>query len=244
MKKRQNFFYILILFTVLSATPVQAGVGIGVKAPADPVRVPYGENVTVEIHVYNVGMDRDNVFVVVGLEGIVREDGSPVPHGWFENIEIYPPLENFYIGIFDEILVRANFLMPNLTAYELYGPREEPEVPPEIENYADVYTMLHGWGEGFRWAPARRVFITMDVSEEALGGTYILKVDVVATSVRPGGEGLGAALSVLATPEIRVIAPPPPPLPIPVLLTILAIAAISALAAVLAWAVKKGKVKI
>jgi len=91
------FFFILLLITIV---PAEAGIGIGVKWSDLPTPVPYGQDATVEINVWNWAPEAENVLVTVRFVKVAKEDGTLAPSGWFENVRIEPPLENIPIPSF------------------------------------------------------------------------------------------------------------------------------------------------
>lgn len=70
------------------------------KWPDVPTPVPYGQDVTVEINVWNWAPEAENVLVRIQFVKVAREDGTLAPSGWFENIRIIPPLENIEVPSF------------------------------------------------------------------------------------------------------------------------------------------------
>lgn len=401
------FFPFLFLPLLVSAGAAEAGIGVGVKWSDVPIPVPYGQDVTVEINIWNWAEGAENVLVQVDFVKIAKEDGTLAPNGWFENIRIIPPRENIPVPSFlsrsvepaadtyvsesapgaayggerslvvggtpgarkmvflkfdltdlpegskiesaslylynsDEnfegrivkvygldfdgwsedsltwstrpenlgtevasavmpspgedvvwnvtswvasqysrdgvvslvvltdnsgetvfssgetantprleivysamlgATAEANFYLPNLGNWKRIS-RAQPRVPKEIENYVDTYTLAYYYenGDGL-WIPAKRVYLKMKISKEALGGIYTVYLDVSARAIRGAGGGLGSVYGVEAKPKIKVIAPAPP-IPVPVLITILAIVAILIVLFVLWWAVRKKKIEL
>jgi hypothetical protein len=100
MELNLKLFLFFFIFLFIGIVPAEAGIGVGVKWSELPIPVPYGQDVTVEINVWNWAPGAENVLVTVQFVKVAKEDGTLAPSGWFENIRIIPPLENIPVPSF------------------------------------------------------------------------------------------------------------------------------------------------
>ncbi|MEM1689364.1 MAG: DNRLRE domain-containing protein [Candidatus Hadarchaeales archaeon] len=141
-------FFFFFLFLLISPSVVEAGIGVGVKWSDLPIPVPYGQDVTVEINVWNWAENAENVLVWVQFVKITKEDGSPVPSGWFENIRIIPSLEN--------IPVRSYLSKAVEPVDDTYISEEQPN-----QTFGGSRNLVVGGTEGSR----KMIFLKFDLTD-------------------------------------------------------------------------------
>lgn len=222
----------LLIVGILGGVPLassQVNLTI-VNSPKFTIRQGVADN----IYIYVANMAdpaKDNAFVTISGPIIRTLDGELTPAEWWE-IEVSPSLENFWV---EWEQVQANFYLPCLSPEN-----EIPEVYPEnIDSYIEL--------SSGSFLGARRVTITIKALEEVPRGEYELEVSFTAESLEKVESGLGAAVTLSASPRLVVKAPPPaqttpPTTPLPVWATIFLIVAFAGLAVGLVWAIRKGKI--
>lgn len=202
-----------------------------------------GENLTLEFYVSVSSPEQDNAWVRIPMESIeiVREDNMPVEPVWFENFRVDPPLENFVVSPYGDV-VTANFFMPNLENFRIRSPVPPENIPEEIENYADCY--IASWGDS--WIPARRIRVSFDTSPSAPRGEYKLYLSVIFTSALAQEGMVGAQYVGRIHTPFRLWGPLPPrrEFPTPILLTAALVGAVVGGFAVGRLVIGKRKIRI